>query len=283
MTLLVQLTDTHILPPGELLYGHSDTAGHLRETVREIQQMNPLPDVVLITGDLVEHSDTACYNHFIDLISPLEMPVYVLPGNHDDPRTMPKFFAGTSYFPATHPTAQFALDDYPFRILALNSHLRGSELPKFDEPRLAWLEDELAASDAPTLIAIHHPPMKTGIEFIDMGGTQWFQGLKRVLAEHTQVKLIICGHCHTDMMGRIANVPVYMAGSTAHQLIAARGLDIAPSFLDVAAAPVLHHFLDGEFLTGSNPWPLDTESKRIDQESGMDWEALKKAMRGPAI
>ena len=91
MTLLVQLTDTHILPPGELLYGHSDTAGHLRETVREIQQMNPLPDVVLITGDLVEHSDTACYNHFIDLISPLEMPVYVLPGNHDDPRTMPEF------------------------------------------------------------------------------------------------------------------------------------------------------------------------------------------------
>jgi 3',5'-cyclic AMP phosphodiesterase CpdA len=281
MTLLVQITDTHILPPGELLYGNSDTASHLRETITAIQSMRPAPDIVMITGDLAERADEACYNHFIELISPLEMPVFVIPGNHDDTQRMPEFFAGTPYFPCSDPTGQYTIEGYPFRILALNSRLRDSELAEFDEARLNWLRNELEASDLPTLIAIHHPPMKTGIEFIDMGGTDWFQGLKEVLNQHSQVKLVICGHCHTDLIGHIGRVPVYMAGSAAHQLVAARSIDIAPSFLDQPAPPVLHHYLDGEFLSGSHPWPANTEEKRIDRESGMTWEALKNAMRGP--
>jgi hypothetical protein len=73
-----------------------------------------------------------------------------------------------------------------------------------------------------------------------------------------------------------------MAGSTAHQLVASRGLDEAPSFIDEATAPVLHHFIDGEFLSGSNPWPPDSETLRIDGHSGMDWQAMKEKMRGNA-
>ena len=78
MTLLIQITDTHILPPGEILHGEVDTTLHLAETVRQINRMNPLPDVVMITGDLVEHGDKAGYQHFLELIKPLKMPSYVL-------------------------------------------------------------------------------------------------------------------------------------------------------------------------------------------------------------
>ena len=42
--------------------------------------------VVLITGDLVEKTEKVCYQHFISLISALEMPAYVIPGNHDNRR-----------------------------------------------------------------------------------------------------------------------------------------------------------------------------------------------------
>ena len=57
------------------------------------------------------------------------------------------------------------IDDHDFRILALNSHLDDSELPEFGKQRLRWLEEALAKSGEPTLIAIHHPPMKTGVQF----------------------------------------------------------------------------------------------------------------------
>ena len=283
MTLLVQITDTHIVPPGKLLYGNTDTAAHLGESVRQINSMRPRPDVVLVTGDLVETADKVCYQHFIDIISALEMQAYVIPGNHDDPQKMLEAFAGTSHFPATDDTFQYTVEDLPFRILALNSHCDGTELPGFDQKRLSWLQYQLSISDKPVLIALHHPPMTTGIELIDMGGSEWFQGLKSVLAEHSQVKLLICGHCHTDLCGRIGKVPVYMAPATSHQLIASRGLTIAPSTVIVAAAPTLHHYIDGGFLSGSNPWPADVEDKRIDKESGLSWDELKKSMVGSRV
>ena len=280
MTLLVQITDTHILPPGELLYGSTDTATHLRESVRQINSMQPKPDVVLITGDLVERPDEVSYQYFIDIINALEMPVYVIPGNHDDPQKMREFFAGTPYFPATDDTFQYAIENFTFRILALNSHADGTELPEFDQQRLSWLQHQLSISDKPVLIALHHPPMTTGIELIDMGGSDWFQGLKFALAVYKQVKLLICGHCHADLCGRIGRVPVYMAPATSHQLIASRGLTIAPATMNVAGSPILHHYIGGDFLSGSNPWPPDVEDNRIDKTSGRSWEELKKSMKG---
>ena len=280
MTLLIQITDTHILPPGEILYDEVDTTLHLAKTVRQINRMHPLPDVVIITGDLVEHGDKAGYQHFLELIKPLKMPCYVLPGNHDNPQVMTEAFAGTSNFPTKDSTFQYAVEDLPFRILALNSRSDGTELPEFDEHRLSWLKKELDQSDKPTLIALHHPPMTTGIELIDMGGSEWFQGIKSAVAETNHVKLVICGHCHTDLCGRIGQVPVYMAPATAHQLVATRGLKVAPAAINVAGTPVLHHFIDGDFVSGSNLWPAKVDDIRIDKKSGFSWDELKQSMMG---
>lgn len=280
MTLLVQITDTHIQPKGELLYGQVDTSVHLLETVAEINRIRPVPDLVVITGDLVEVPSEESYGHFKELISGVETPTYIVPGNHDDPKVMADLFADTECFPVSDSTYQYSVEANSFRMLALNSQMGGSELPEFSGAHLEWLENELPKSDIPTLIAIHHPPMRTGIEFIDMGGTEWFQGMKTVLAGEHNVHLVICGHCHTDMAGRIAHVPVYMSGSVAHQLIAARNMDIAPSFEAHAVPPVLHHFIDGHFLSGSCPWPQHTEENRIDKQSGIPWAELKKQMMG---
>lgn len=280
MTLVLQLTDTHILPPGQVLYNQIDTALHLRETVKQINRMRPMPDALIITGDLAEQGDKVGYKHFLELIEPLKMPVYVVPGNHDNPQTMMDSFAGTSCFPVSDDTYQYAVEDLPFRILALNSRCDGSELPELGKKRLSWLKHQLDSSDKPTLIALHHPPMTTGIELIDMGGSEWFQGLKSLLAEYKHVKLLICGHCHTDLCGRIGQVPVYMAPATAHRLIASRGIDIAPSTIIAPATPTLHQFIDGEFLSGSHAWPENVEEDRIDRVSGLSWDVLKQKMWG---
>lgn len=280
MTLLVQITDTHIQPPGERLYGRVDTGAHLRETVREINRIRPVPDLLIVTGDLVDKADEASYDHFKALVEPLEMPVYVLPGNHDEPAMMAKAFADTPYFPVADDTFQYAVAGHDFRLLALNSHTAGSELPELDDGQLDWLRRELAHSDSPTMIAVHHPPMKTGIEFIDMGGTGWFQGLKEVLEGRHSIHLVICGHCHTDLVGHIASVPIYMAGSVAHQLVGARGIDVAPASEPRAVAPVLHHFIDGQFVSGSCPWPPHVDENRIDRTSGIPWRELKLQMSG---
>ncbi len=280
MTQLVQITDTHILSRGELLYGVVDTAEHLRESIAEINAMEPQPDLVMITGDLVEKPSESTYSHFDELIAPLKAPVYLIPGNHDDPEIMWNHFGNTMKFPGKPPCYQYVIEEFDFRILALNSHLDGTELPEFGKQRLKWLNQALEMSDKPTLIAIHHPPMKTGVEFIDMAGEGWYRGIKEALERNPQVQLIICGHGHLELIGRIVNAPVYMAGSTAHQLIAGRVKDRAPAFDPSRVAPVLHHWLGDVFASGDHPWPAWVEDKRIDKSAGVDWEVLKDHMRG---
>ena len=280
MSFLLHLSDTHILPPGELLYGSIDSAAHLGLIVEQIQRMRPAPDVVVVTGDLADRGDLISYQHFLDIVSPLQMPVFVAPGNHDKPDIMQQAFANTNCYPVDNDTFQFAIEDFPFRLLVLNSRAEGTELPGYDDARLSWLNDQLNVSNKPVVIAMHHPPMTTGIELIDMGGTDWCGGIKNVLAKHAHVKLLICGHCHVDLCGRIGTVPVYMAPSTSHQLVGSRGNNIAPSALVVPGTPVLHHFIDDTFLSGSHAWPSNIEDERIDNVSGLSWDQLKKNMMG---
>jgi Icc protein len=280
LTLLVQITDTHVVERGTLLYGQADTARHLAETVGAINSMRPGPDLVLITGDLVEHPGPVTYSHFRDLIAPLEMPVYLMPGNHDSPDAMYRYFCDTPMFPGEAPHYQYAIEGPDFRTLMLNSHFDDSELPFFGPRRLEWVEEALAESDQPTLVAIHHPPMKTGVGFIDMVGQQWYQGLGEVLSRNPQVLKVICGHGHQDLHGRLGQISVQMVGSIAHQLIADRVLDIAPSFDNQPVPPMLHHWIDGDLVSGYYPWPADVDAERIDRSSNMSWEDLKDRMRG---
>jgi len=280
LTLLVQITDTHVVERGTLLYGMADTARHLAEAVSEINAMEPQPDLVLITGDLVEHPGPTTYSHFRDLIKPLRAPVYLMPGNHDNPEIMRAFFSDTPWFPAEPPHYQYVIEHNPFRVLMLNSHFDNSELPNFGPRRLQWLDETLSESDRPTLIAIHHPPMKTGVGFIDMVGPEWYEGIGEVLKNHPHVVKIICGHGHLDLHGRLGSVPVHMSGAIAHQLIACRGADIAPSFDNVRVPPMLHSWLDGDLVSGYYPWPDGVDAERIDKSSNMDWDVLKDRMRG---
>jgi 3',5'-cyclic AMP phosphodiesterase CpdA len=162
----------------------------------------------------------------------------------------------------------------------LNSHFDDSELPFFGPRRLDWLEEKLSESDKPTLIAIHHPPMKTGIGFIDMVGDLWYQEIKTILDRHPQVLKIICGHGHLDLSGRIGNIPVQMVGSIAHQLIAGRVIDEAPSFDNSRVPPMLHHWINDDIVSGYYPWPADVDAERIDRSAKLPWEELKDRMRG---
>src|SRR5262249_15835778 len=93
--LIAQISDTHILAPGKLYRGpvqapdgeratgEFDTAGCLSRAVAALNALVPRPDVVVVTGDLVDHSEPEEYEHFFALLAPLQMPFFVIAGNHD--------------------------------------------------------------------------------------------------------------------------------------------------------------------------------------------------------
>ena len=52
--IIAQMTDTHVRRKGKLLHHMINTAKRLRKAVRLLNAIEPRPDVVVATGDLVE-------------------------------------------------------------------------------------------------------------------------------------------------------------------------------------------------------------------------------------
>jgi Icc protein len=230
--IIAQITDTHIVAPGmlfrcpvqgtapeaERVYRELDTAQYLARAVTALNALVPRPDVAVVIGDLVDHGEPAEYDHLRRLLAPLRMPVFVIPGNHDAREPLRAAFGGDGYLPVAG-YLQYAIEDYPVRLVALDTLIPGKHDGTLCAERLDWLDAALAAQPArPTAILMHHPPFATGITYMDNYGLDNAAGLAEVVGRHPQVERILCGHLHRAIDRRFAGTVAGTAPSTAHQV-----------------------------------------------------------------
>jgi Icc protein len=223
--LICQITDTHIKAGGKPAYGRVDTAAMLRRCIDHVARRTPRPDVVLLTGDLVDFGRADEYQFLRELLDSLPIPYYLLPGNHDDRQQLREAFPDHAYLRQWAPFVQYAIDDWALRLIALDTVIPGEGGGRLCDERLAWLDRQLAgAPQRPTLIAMHHPPFRTFIAHMDEIGLDGYRQFAGVLARHPQVERIVCGHLHRPIEARVAGIVASTCPSPAHQV----ALDLAP-------------------------------------------------------
>jgi 3',5'-cyclic AMP phosphodiesterase CpdA len=218
--LLAQVTDMHIKAEGRLSYRVVDTATSLARCVAHVNALPQRPDAVILTGDLTDFGKPEEYAQLARLISPLSMAVYLMPGNHDDRQALRQAFPGHAYLCQRESTIDYVIDDWPLRIVALDTVVPmksgGILLPH----QLQWLRSVLSAAPSrPTLIALHHPPFSTGIGHMDCIGLENAAELEEVVRDHPQVELLICGHLHRPIQARFGGTIVSTCPSPAHQVV----------------------------------------------------------------
>ena len=108
---VVQITDLHLLPDnGSRLYG-VDTMASLELVLEKIMELPEPAEAIIATGDLAEDGSEESYARLRQRLARLGVPVYVLPGNHDDPAAMRATLVGDGvYFqrPRNLETGQFS-------------------------------------------------------------------------------------------------------------------------------------------------------------------------------
>jgi 3',5'-cyclic AMP phosphodiesterase CpdA len=225
--LIAQISDLHVKPPGEILYGISDTAAALQRCVARLNSLDPRPACVIVSGDLTDLGSEAEYAHLRDLLAPLTLPLAVIPGNHDCRANLRRAFANQP-FAFADGAANLALRSGDLDLLLLDSSVPNAPHGHLDEATLGWLDRVLAsAPDRPALLFLHHPPFRTGIRHMDSQSLDNAAELAAVVRRHPRLRLVAAGHVHRATMTMFAGIAATICPAPNHAVA-----------LDLAAAPV---------------------------------------------
>jgi len=221
MLQFIQLTDTHLVAPGETLYG-LDPLARLEAAVAAINASHAEPGparaaFVVVTGDLAHWGDPDAYAALGAALDRLALPVHLMIGNHDDRAQFRAAFPGTPVDPNGFVQSVVATDEA--RLILLDTNVPGESHGSLCDRRLGWLADRLGESAAPIILALHHSPVRTGLRRMDSIALDEPDAVWEVLAPHRQrIRHMLFGHVHRPISGTWRGIAFSTIRGTAHQV-----------------------------------------------------------------
>lgn len=247
--LIAQLSDPHVVPEGELYHGLVDSNRMFRAAIAQLNALLPKPDVVVVSGDLVDGGTAEEYRLVRQMLGAITQPQLIIPGNHDERGAFREAFGDWPLLAEAGPL-HFVADGYgPVRIVGLDVTVPGSHHGDFDTVAEAWLEAVLADEpERPTLIVMHQPPLESGIGFLDPYRCFGGERLAALVSRYRAVEAVLCGHVHRLMQVRFAGTVALTAPSTASAIALRLEPGAAPVSLLEPPGFLLHHWREGQGL-----------------------------------
>lgn len=214
--LIAQITDIHLgfEPNNPAEFNRK----RLDQTLRALSALKPRPDLLLMTGDLADTGDdSVSYRRLKSAVSNLPFPVWYCMGNHDSRDPFVKHFP---HVPMADGFVQYAIEDYPVRIIVLDTLEVGRHGGGFCEVRANWLRDRLAeAPDRPTILVLHHPPIESGLSWMtENPEAEWVVRLRDIVSAHPNIVAMLAGHLHRPVVTEWAGTTLAVCPSTAPQV-----------------------------------------------------------------
>ena len=159
--IIAQISDTHIALDTE------DCEQRIRDfeaVVSDINNLNPQPDLIVHTGDIVHNGRAGEYKAATDILSKAKAPVVAIPGNKDKRPEMRAAFDSFGFLRSESSFIDFSIEDYPVRLLFLDTLDPGGNKGSFCEERLNNFNGLIAADRSkPILVFAHHPPFEVTV------------------------------------------------------------------------------------------------------------------------
>ena len=255
MTKIIQISDPHIVPSGQLAYDRVDTAAALAICVKTINNILPQigdVDMAVVTGDLTDFGTKQEFELFRSIMEPLQIPYRAIPGNHDDVEVMRLAFSDQAWMPKSGPI-NWAVEYDDIALVGLDTKVNGKAHGHLSDASLDYLQSQLAALQTkPVIVATHHPPVLTGIEKMDIQNLRDSERFESILSSHDGELRLICGHMHRNIVAQFGSVVCQIAPGVSHA-VSMDQREGAPNCLTIEPGAFLMHETRGGILTHTIP------------------------------
>jgi 3',5'-cyclic AMP phosphodiesterase CpdA len=216
--IVAQISDTHLTldtpdAPRRI--------GDFEATIADINALDPQPDVIVHTGDIVHHGRPDEYAEARRILTKARAPVYVIPGNKDDRTNLRAAFAADGYLSTGSDFIDYAVEDYPVRLVAVDTLHSDSNKGDFCPTRANRLIELLDAEPTkPVAVFAHHPPfeVKVGPDPINFETPETMERLRRTLQHAGRIVAVFSGHVHRAAEGQVGPIPAIVVPCIATSL-----------------------------------------------------------------
>ncbi len=251
--LIAQITDLHIGTGDDI--GAEDNYHRLLAVFARLKALKRQPDYIVATGDLTETGSVSAYKLLKKMLDRAEIEIFPCMGNHDLSANFKKVFGRMAFHDGF---CQYTRDLGPVQLVVTDTHDETIHGGDFCEVRARWLDETLSdIGDKPVLLALHHPPFVTGIDW--MGAREsdepWVQMLDSVVRRHRNVKRIISGHIHRPIVRQFAGTDCFVSSATAAEVhlelapLSSSEADGRPLIVDEPAGFALHLWDGQQFVS----------------------------------
>ena len=214
---ICQLSDIHFTDDFDKLFNQINTAEQFKKAVNFCNNLNPQPDLYIISGDLI-HDKSEYYKNFINITNLLQKPYYLMMGNHDVRDQLRKFISDKSLIDSNG-YINFSLNNHPIRIICLDTAVENMVEGEISIETMKWLKDELSKDlNKTTIIFMHHPPINIGSQLFDdikcKNGNEFLQFTK----EYQNISKIVFGHVHCKFSKNVENQELLSCPSSSFQI-----------------------------------------------------------------
>jgi len=208
---VIQITDCHLFKTNPFLFSVNCNENFI-SVINKIKN-NDLKDAdaIFLTGDLSQDESKESYELIVKQLANINLPIYWIPGNHDDIDVMESVFDTSPFFKGSH------FKTLQWNFIFLNTKKIGTDKGYISENELTFLQSRLDQIDnnKPTAIIMHHHPVPVGTPLIDeyvlVNNSLFMMEIKG------KVDLVICGHVHGDYSIKCENITIETAPATCLQ------------------------------------------------------------------
>jgi 3',5'-cyclic-AMP phosphodiesterase len=205
--IIAHISDTHIV------LDTPDADRRIRDfesTIADINALDPAPDAIVHSGDIVHNGRPDEYAKAATILAKARAPVYVLPGNKDNRENLRAVFSKQGYFSPDAAFIDYAIEDYPVRLIALDTLSTSSNKGDFGAERVARLNKLIEAETSkPVAVFMHHPPFEVAVgpDPLNFVTPEVMAGLRQALQHSGRIAGVFSGHVHRATAGHVGKIP----------------------------------------------------------------------------